>query len=83
MITTFVAMYEPPEAWEDTIVYPALQATTPQKTLDELAARFADLATAQYGSDSLQVVLSRVTALETTLGIHDMNAFTPPAGPTR
>lgn len=44
-----VRMYEPHEAWEDTVIYPALRAATPQRTLELLAERFPDPENIQYG----------------------------------
>lgn len=74
----FVAMYEPHEAWEDTVVYPALRAA-PQRTLDQLAERFADLQDARYRADALTVILDRVTGVEQQLHIDVLAAFTPAA----
>ena len=75
----FVAMYEPHEAWEDTVIYPALRAATPQRTLDDLADRFAQLENTQYNDDGLAVILDRVSGVEEQLGIADLATFTPPA----
>lgn len=70
-------MYEPPEAWEDTVIYPAMRASTSQRELDLLAERFADLEQAQYGDAALQQFLDRVTGTEEQLGIGDLALFTP------
>jgi len=78
LLTAFVDMYEPHEAWEDTVAYPALQAETDPVTLNRLADRFNELAVDQFGPDPLAQVLTRVAAVETSLGIHDLAAFTPP-----
>ena len=75
----FVRMYEPHEAWEDTVVYPALRAVTNQRTLDLLAERFADEADRQIGDNALTQILDRVTGVEQQLGTADLNAVTPPA----
>ena len=75
----FVAMYEPHEAWEDTVIYPALRAATPQRTLDELAERFAQYENTRYNGDALSVILDRVVGVEQQLHIGDLSAFTPPA----
>ena len=75
----FVRMYEPHEAWEDTVVYPALRAVTPQRTLDLLAERFSDEADRQIGDDALTQILDRVAGVEEQLGIADLNDVTPPA----
>ena len=70
-------MYEPHEAWEDTVIYPALRAQTSQRTLDELAERFHDLENTQYGDHALSQILGRVTGVEQMLGIADLATFTP------
>ena len=75
----FVRMYEPHEAREDTVVFPALRRALPQRELDLLAERFADLSDKQYGDSALRDFLDRVTAIEAQLGIADLDAFTPPA----
>ena len=77
----FVRMYEPHEAWEDTVIYPALRAATSQRTLDELAERFADYENTRYNGDALTVILDRVTGVEQQLHISDLAAFTPPESP--
>ena len=78
-LDAFVTMYEPHEAWEDTIVYPALRAVTPQHTLDELAERFADLESGRYSDLALARILARVRGVEEQLGLADLSSFTPPA----
>jgi hemerythrin-like domain-containing protein len=78
LLEAFVRMYEPHEAWEDTVIYPALQARTSQRTLDELAERFVDLENQQFGDAALQQILDRVGGVEQQLGIGDLGAFTPP-----
>ena len=73
----FVRMYEPHEAWEDTVIYPALRASTSQRELDLLAERFAELEQSHYGDAALEQMLDRVGGLEEQLGIGDLSAFTP------
>ena len=79
MLDAFVRMYEPHEAWEDTVIYPALRTATSQRTLDELAERFAQLENQQFGDAALQQILDRVGGIEQQLGIHDLASFTPPS----
>lgn len=78
-LAAFVRMYEPHEAWEDTVIYPTLRQITAQRTLDELAERFADLQNQEYGDAALATILDRVAGIEEQLGIGDLAAFTPPA----
>ncbi|MDK3256335.1 hemerythrin domain-containing protein [Blastococcus capsensis] len=77
MLGQFVRMYEPHEAWEDTVIYPALRLGTPQRELDLLAERFADLENSHYGDAALQQMLDRVAGIEEQLGVADLAAFTP------
>jgi hemerythrin-like domain-containing protein len=76
-LDSFVRMYEPHEAWEDTVIYPALRAQESQRTLDLLAERFHDLENTQYGDTALAQILERVTGVEQQLGIADLATFTP------
>ena len=78
-LRSFVRMYEPHEAWEDTVIYPALRQVSTQHTLDLLAERFADLENKQFGGNALGQMLHRLTGVEQQLNIHDLDAFTPPA----
>lgn len=80
-LAAYVRMYEPHEAWEDTVVYPRLRDTTSQRTLDELAERFADLENRQYGDNALATLLLRVTGIEQKLQIADLASFTPDDAP--
>lgn len=73
----FVRMYEPHEAWEDTVVYPALRAATSGRVLNELAERFADEENRQFGDAALARIVQRVAGVEQQLGLADLNTFTP------
>lgn len=77
-VDLFVNMYSRHEAWEDTVVFPAIRAVTTEKTLDELAARFVDLENARYGESGYAHFLGRVEGIEQQLGIGNLASFTPP-----
>lgn len=77
-LNLFIRMYAAHEAWEDTVIFPVIQQVTPQRTLDQLAERFAELQSAHYGDHALTQLLQRVSGIEQQLGIADLNAFTPP-----
>lgn len=84
LLDQFVRMYEPHEAWEDTVIYPSLREITDQRTLDLLAERFADEQDKQFGDSALDQVLDRVAGIEQRLGIANLADFTPtPLGPPR
>ena len=72
-------MYQPHEAWEDTVIYPSLRELASQRVLDELADRFAGLEQQQRYSDlALHRILARVSGVEQQLGIADLADYTPP-----
>jgi hemerythrin-like domain-containing protein len=74
----FVRMYEPHEAREDTVVYPAFRALLTPTEIADLGDRFAQLQTDQFGSDGFAAMVARVGAIERALGIYDLAQFTPP-----
>jgi len=73
----FVRMYEPHEAREDTVVFPAYRNLVSPQELDELASTFADLQAQQFGKGAFATVVDRVAGIERSLGIYDLNQFTP------
>lgn len=77
-LDAFVRMYEPHEAWEDTVVFPALRRASSQRELDLLAERFATLQTDRYGDQALTQLLDRVAEVEQQLGVADLASVTPP-----
>lgn len=78
-LDAFVRMYEPHEAWEDTVVFPAFRDVTPERVFAELGERFADEERKLFGAGAVDHVVDRVAAIEAALGIGDLNSFTPSA----
>jgi hemerythrin-like domain-containing protein len=77
-MTAFVRMYEPHEAREDTVIYPAFRALLTPGEIADLGARFADLQAGQFGRDGFAAMVQRVAVIEQALGIYDLAQFTPP-----
>jgi hemerythrin-like domain-containing protein len=77
-MAAFVRMYEPHEAREDTVVYPAFRSLLTPAEIAELGAHFADLEQEQFGRNGFAEMVSRVAAIEQALGIYDLAQFTPP-----
>jgi len=73
----FVRMYEPHEAREDTVVYPAFRSLLTPAEIGDLGVHFADLQQDQFGRDGFAVMVGRVAAVEQALGIYDLAQFTP------
>ena len=77
----FVRMYEPHEAREDTVVFPAFRAIVPAQEFADLGQHFADLEQQQFGRDEFTAMVARIAAIEQALGIYDLNQFTPSVTP--
>jgi hemerythrin-like domain-containing protein len=73
----FDRMYEPHEAREDTVVYPAFRQIVPAGELADLGQQFADLEHQQFGTDEFTAMVARVADIEQNLGIYDLAQFTP------
>ena len=77
----FVRMYEPHEAREDTVIFPAFRQAVPAQELADLGQHFADLERQQFGRDEFSAMVARVAGIEQHLGIYDLDQFTPQVGP--
>jgi hemerythrin-like domain-containing protein len=80
-MAAFVRMYEPHEAREDTVVFPAFRRIVPAQELADLGRHFADLEQQQFGGDEFTAMVARITAIEQALGIYDLSQFTPSVTP--
>ena len=78
-MSEFDRMYEPHEAREDTVIFPAFRKIVPARELADLAQHFADLESQQFGSRGFSFMVDQVAAIERALGIYDLNQFTPPS----
>lgn len=76
-LSAFIRMYEPHEAREDTVVFPALRDVLPPKEFGELAERFEDEEHQRFGQAGFQGVVERVADIEKSLSIYDLSQFTP------
>lgn len=77
-VQAFIRMYRPHAAREDTVLFPAFRELVPEKDYDALGERFEEREHALFGHDGFATIVAEVAALETTLGIEDLNRFTPP-----
>jgi hemerythrin-like domain-containing protein len=73
----FDRMYEPHEAREDTVVFPAFRQILPAAELTDLGQYFAELQYQEFGTDEFAAVVARVASIEQNLGIYDLAQFTP------
>jgi hemerythrin-like domain-containing protein len=78
-LLTFKRMYEPHAAREDTVLFPALHQIVSPHEYDALGEDFERREHQQFGEDGFEHAVARVAAVEKTLGIEDLNSFTPKA----
>ena len=76
-LDNFVRMYEPHEAWEDTLIFPAFRETVSDRIWRLLAERFTEEQRRQFGNDARQRLLDQVNSIETSLDLADLSKFTP------
>ncbi|QYC42113.1 hypothetical protein Nocox_22545 [Nonomuraea coxensis DSM 45129] len=76
-LAAFIRMYEPHEAREDTVVFPAMREVIPPKEFAEMAETFEDEEHRRFGAAGFAGVVAQVADIEKTLGIYDLNQFTP------
>jgi metallophosphoesterase superfamily enzyme len=76
-MAAFIRMYEPHEAREDTVVFPALREVMPAKEFRDLAETFEDEEHRRFGPTGFQSVVDKVADIEKRLGIYELSQFTP------
>ena len=80
-LDSFVRMYEHHAAVEDTVVFPAWKAATGEQEYQELAEKFEEIETEEFGTDGFEAALKRITEIEGELGLTNLETFTAPAPP--
>lgn len=76
-IRSFIRMYRPHEAREDTVLFPAFHEVVGEKEYDRLGDRFEEIERKTFGQDGFEMAVRQVGQLETELGIADLAQFTP------
>jgi hemerythrin-like domain-containing protein len=76
-LESFVRMYAPHEAREDTVLFPALRRLVSAQEYDALGETFEDEEHRKFGQEGFEGMVERVAGLEKTLGIYDLKQFTP------
>lgn len=76
-MSAFTRMYEPHEAREDTVVFPALRDVLTAQEFRDMAETFEDEEQRRFGQAGFQRVVDQVADIEKSLGIYDLSQFTP------
>ena len=73
----FVRMYEPHEAREDTVLFPAIRGIVSKHEFDSLGEEFEKKEQQLFGKDGFEKMVDQVAGIEKRLGIYDLAQFTP------
>lgn len=76
-LKAFNRMYQPHEAREDTVLFPALHKIVSPHEYDSLGEQFEKIERQTFGGDGFDIYLDKVSKLEKQLGIYDLKQFTP------
>ncbi|MGW4961692.1 hemerythrin domain-containing protein [Nonomuraea sp. NPDC004186] len=76
-LAAFIRMYEPHEAREDTVVFPAMRDVIPPREFVQMAETFEDEEHRRFGAAGFTGIVAQVADIEKTLRIYDLNQFTP------
>lgn len=74
---TFVRMYGPHEAWEDTVLFPQFRQIVGAHEYAALSEDFAKREREVFGEDPLGRFVEQAATIEKRLGIFDLAQFTP------
>ena len=75
----FVRMYEPHEAREDTVLFPAFRTIVSPNEYAALGEEFENKEHQMFGDDGFEMNVDQVAKIEMQVGIYDLAQFTPPA----
>ena len=73
----FIRMYNPHEAREDTVLFPAFRKIVSPHEFGSLGEDFEKKEDELFGEDGFENVVDKVAAIEKRLGIYDLAQFTP------
>jgi hemerythrin-like domain-containing protein len=75
----FIRMYNPHEAREDTVLFPAFRGIVSAHEFDSLGEDFEKKEDELFGDDGFEKMVVKVAEIEKKLGIYDLAQFTPKA----
>lgn len=79
VVYQFVRMYEPHEAREDTVLFPAFRKIVSKNEYDSLGEEFEKKENQLFHGDEFEKNVDAVAKLEKEIGIYDLAQFTPAA----
>jgi hemerythrin-like domain-containing protein len=76
-LRSFIRMYRPHKAREDTILFPAFHSIVSPEEYKELGEEFENEEQRLFGEGGFENIVSHVEGIEKALGIYELSQFTP------
>jgi hemerythrin-like domain-containing protein len=76
-IQAFIAMYRPHGAREEIDVFPTLRQLVTGDEYDGIAEDLEKRERQAFGADGFEKIAKKVAEVETVIGVHDLDVFTP------
>jgi DMSO/TMAO reductase YedYZ molybdopterin-dependent catalytic subunit len=76
-LRSFIRMYNPHEAREDTVLFPAFRKVVSKNEFASIGEDFAERARELFGQDGFESIVDKVAEIEKKFGIYDLSKFTP------
>jgi hemerythrin-like domain-containing protein len=73
----FIRIYEPHEAREDTVLFPALRKIVTPQEFGALGEDFEKKEHQLFGEDGFEQMVNKIAGIEKQLGIYDLSEYTP------
>jgi hemerythrin-like domain-containing protein len=77
LLSAFNTMYNPHEAREDTVLFPAFRKIVSKHEYDSLGEEFEKNEHKMFGEDGFATMVNKVADIEKQLGIYELTQFTP------
>lgn len=78
-LDSFVRMYRPHAAREDTVVFPGWKDALTAEQLDEMNEKFEEIEHQMFGEDGFEKAVRQIGDIESEFGLADLAQFTAPA----
>jgi len=76
-IQAFITLYRPHAAREETDLFPTLRQLVTADEYGDVAEEMEKKERQAFGADGFEKIAKKVAEIETTIGIHDLDVFTP------
>jgi len=77
LLSLYIRMYEPHEAREDTVLFPALRDVVGPEEFKQMGEKFEEIEHERFGEEGFQRFVNQIAEIEKVLGIYELSQFTP------